>query len=108
MLHFSDLMTNNWQLIRTRRQRIDYNNCFDNFPQDKKTTGRFLVRFEDGDERSVHEEDLIVCELLPVGMNVLVQRDEEGWSEPALILGHWKAGELKGYKVEYEDNSKGR
>ena len=77
-------------------------------PQDKKSTGRFLVRFEDGDERSVHEEDLIVCELLPVGMNVLVQRDEEGWSEPALILGHWRKADVKGYKVQFDDSSQAK
>ena len=76
-------------------------------PQDKKTPGRLVVRFEDGDERSVHEDDLIVCELLPVGTNVLVQREGD-WSEPARILSHWKRAEVKGYEVEFVDHSQGK
>ena len=76
--------------------------------QDKKTLGRLVVRFEDGDERSVHEDDLIVCELLPVGTNVLVRREDAEWSEPAVILSHWKRAEVKGYKVKFEDQSQGK
>ena len=69
---------------------------------------RHLVAYEDGDTRQVRDAELVVCELVPRGQKVLVE-NEEGWSLPATVVGHWagRGAEVgqKGYLVIPDDQA---
>lgn len=61
---------------------------------------RYVVRFEDGGSLKVKQTDVIVCNLLPVGYDVMAE-DEEDYVA-AVITGTSE----EGYEVELVDKKK--
>ncbi|XP_001627370.2 TP53-binding protein 1 isoform X1 [Nematostella vectensis] len=61
--------------------------------------GLFNVTFDDGDKRRLRAERLIAKDVLSVGQNVLAQ-GEDDFFEEAVIVGHYKSGDERGYEVE--------
>ena len=62
---------------------------------------RYVIRFEDDESLKVKESDVIVCNFLPVGYDVMAA-DEEGGYVPAVITGTSD----EGYEVELADKKK--
>ena len=60
-----------------------------------KAGQRYVVRFEYGGSLKVKQEDVVVCNLLPVGYNVMAENEEEDYV-PAMITGT----RSDGYEVE--------
>lgn len=54
--------------------------------------------------RSVKTDDIIVCELVKLGHQVLAEK-ESGVFELAVVKSHWKTGERLGYVVQFDDQS---
>ena len=62
---------------------------------------RYVVRFEDGGSLKVKQTDIIVCNLLPVGYDVLAEDEKEDYVA-AVITGTSE----EGYDVELVDKKK--
>ena len=60
-----------------------------------KVGQRYVVKFEDGGSLKVKQDDVVVCNLLPVGYDVMAE-DEDGDYVPAVITGISN----EGYEVE--------
>ena len=69
------------------------------------TSGRYEVRFEDGDVRHVIESEIIVCELLTIGQSVFAE-NEEGDYLPAMVMDHYKRVHEIGYVVEFDEGNR--
>ncbi len=61
----------------------------------KREGQRYLVKFEDGGSLKVRVDDIVVCNLLPVGFDVMAQ-DGDGFFVKAVVVGTTEAG----YDVE--------
>ena len=73
--------------------------------QDVKT-GKYLVRFDDGTERAVKDDELIVCELLRAGQAVYADDDDESGYVLAVVVSHWRHGLVTGYTVKFVEGDK--
>ena len=63
---------------------------------------RWVVSFEDGDQRTIDSADIILIELLPLSVDVLALRTNgRDYQESAHVIGHYKFGNDIGYVVEF-------
>ena len=69
------------------------------------TSGRYEVRFEDGDVRHVIESEIIICELLSIGQTVFAE-NEAGVYMSALVMDHYRRGPEVGYVVEFDEGGR--
>ena len=72
-----------------------------------KRAGRYTVAFEDGDVLQVMTSHLIHCDLVRVGEDVFAETSE-GWSEQAVIQGHYRDNEGQGYRVKFHTGVEAR
>jgi len=69
---------------------------------------KYEIRFDDGDVCLVRESDMIVCELVTVGQDVLAERRSTEGHEPGVVFGHYKRDDDFGYVVEFTDMKRER
>jgi len=72
-----------------------------------KRAGRYTVAFEDGDVLQVMTSHLILCDLVRVGEDVFAETSE-GWSEQAVIQGHYHDNGGQGYLVKFHTGVEAR
>ena len=73
--------------------------------QQEETSGKYFISFEDGSQRQVRAEDAFVCELLPVGQQVLASEDGTEYLL-AQVTSCWRKGVACGYTVEFALNKR--
>lgn len=65
---------------------------------------KFLVRFEDGFEKTVRASDIILAQHLPIGQSVLVS-GEDDLSDPGMVINHVIEGDEVLYEVAMDNGS---
>ncbi|XP_035228136.1 TP53-binding protein 1-like [Stegodyphus dumicola] len=64
--------------------------------------GRWAVLFDDGDLRTIPQENLIKLAMLQLGTSVLVL-SADGFYDPGKVCGHFREGNKVGYEVELDN-----
>ncbi|KFM59986.1 Tumor suppressor p53-binding protein 1, partial [Stegodyphus mimosarum] len=64
--------------------------------------GRWAVLFDDGDLRTIAQENLIKLAMLQLGTSVLVL-SADGFYDPGTVCGHFREGNKVGYEVELDN-----
>ena len=65
---------------------------------------KYVVAFEDGDTRHVKETDIIVCNLLPKGQQVMAARDS-GDYEVGVVMDLTNDNVKKGCMIKFLDDA---
>ena len=60
-----------------------------------------MVRFDDGDERHLKDDELIVCELLRCGQRVLAAATNYSAYVAGSVVSHWRRGVALGYDIRF-------
>ncbi len=65
----------------------------------EEKNGKYVIKFEDSNQRTVKDSDIILCDLVSVGHTVFAERGGEGDSEAAVILESHH--DEKSYSVQF-------
>ncbi|XP_054718571.1 TP53-binding protein 1-like [Uloborus diversus] len=70
--------------------------------QSQELEGRWVVMFDDGDTRTIAQENLMKLAMLQIGTSVLVQSSSDQFYDPGIVCGHFREGNKVGYEVELD------
>ncbi|XP_067666532.1 TP53-binding protein 1-like isoform X2 [Haliotis asinina] len=62
------------------------------------TTGRFYIRFDDGDQMYVKAKDILLVKVIPIGQSVMVM-SPDGYFEYGMVVEYVQQGDTVKYKV---------
>ncbi|XP_046554219.1 mucin-17-like [Haliotis rubra] len=62
------------------------------------TTGRFYIRFDDGDQMYVKAKDILLVKVIPIGQSVMVM-SSDGYFEYGMVVEYVQQGDTVKYKV---------